>query len=121
ARVAAQRERLLRELPAVDGVGRLRGGTEANFLLLEMLDARGRPDNATALAVYRRLAETQGVVVRFRGTEHGCDGCLRITVGTEDEVTRFLHALRTQLADVRGAGAVDGEKRRERDANGVAA
>lgn len=125
ARIVAQRERLLRELPAIDGVGRLRGGTESNFLLFEMLDAQGRPDNVIALAVYQRLAETQGVVVRFRGKEHGCLGCLRITVGTEDEVTRFLDALRTQLADVRGAGAAAGavkgaaQGKRENAANGV--
>jgi histidinol-phosphate aminotransferase len=25
------------------------------------------------------------VVVRFRGSEPGCDGCLRITVGTQEE------------------------------------
>ncbi|KAL2257379.1 hypothetical protein VTK26DRAFT_249 [Humicola hyalothermophila] len=102
AKLLAQRDRLLRELPRIPGVGRLRGGTESNFLLYEMLDAAGKPDNATALAVYERLAETKGVVVRFRGKEHGCEGCLRITVGTEDEVTRFLAALERTLAEVRG-------------------
>ncbi|KAK3374423.1 histidinol-phosphate aminotransferase [Lasiosphaeria ovina] len=102
ARLLAQRDRLLAVLPLIPGVGRLRGGTSSNFLLYEMLDAAGRPDNATALAVYERLAETKGVVVRFRGKEHGCLGCLRITVGTEDEVTRFLAALEQTLAEVRG-------------------
>ncbi|EGR52030.1 histidinol-phosphate aminotransferase [Trichoderma reesei QM6a] len=102
-KLLAQRDRLIRELPAIDGVGRLRGGTESNFLLYEMLDKDGRPDNAVALAVYERLAETKGVVVRFRGKEHGCEGCLRITVGTEDEVTRFLEALKKTLAEVRGS------------------
>ncbi|PTB70846.1 histidinol-phosphate aminotransferase [Trichoderma citrinoviride] len=101
-KLLAQRDRLLRELPAVDGVGRLRGGTESNFLLYEMLDKDGKPDNGVALAVYERLAETKGVVVRFRGKEHGCEGCLRITVGTEEEVTRFLEALKKTLAEVRG-------------------
>ncbi|KAL6881325.1 histidinol-phosphate aminotransferase [Trichoderma novae-zelandiae] len=102
-KLLAQRDRLIRELPAIDGVGRLRGGTESNFLMYEMLDKEGRPDNGVALAVYERLAETKGVVVRFRGKEHGCLGCLRITVGTEDEVTRFLEALKTTLAEVRGS------------------
>ncbi|OTA08615.1 Histidinol-phosphate/aromatic aminotransferase and cobyric acid decarboxylase [Trichoderma parareesei] len=102
-KLLAQRDRLIRELPAIDGVGRLRGGTESNFLLYEMLDKDGRPDNAVALAVYERLAETKGVVVRFRGKEHGCEGCLRITVGTEDEVTRFLEALKKTLAELRGS------------------
>ncbi|KAL7801310.1 histidinol-phosphate aminotransferase [Trichoderma aethiopicum] len=102
-KLLAQRDRLIRELPTVDGVGRLRGDTESNFLLYEMLDKEGKPDNGVALAVYERLAETKGVVVRFRGKEHGCEGCLRITVGTEDEVTRFLEALKKTLAEVRGA------------------
>ncbi|UNI21854.1 Histidinol-phosphate transaminase [Purpureocillium takamizusanense] len=124
-RIVAQRDRLLREMPLIPGVGRLRGGTESNFLLYEMLDAAGRPDNVVALAVYERLAETKGVVVRFRGKEHGCTGCLRITVGTEDEVTRLLESLRRQLAEVRGEGtAVDAtadEEKKEQKANAVVA
>jgi len=102
ARILEQRDRLLREMPKIPGVGRLRGGTDANFLLYEMLDAGGKPDNATALKVYERLAENQGVVVRFRGKEHGCLGCLRITVGTDEEVTRFLASLERVLREVRG-------------------
>ncbi|KAM3524725.1 hypothetical protein NHJ13051_004412 [Beauveria bassiana] len=102
ARIVAQRERLVRELPAVPGVGRLRGGTESNFLLYEMLNAAGEPDNDVAHKVYSVLAENEGVVVRFRGKEHGCLACLRITVGTEDEVTRFLSSLKDVLARIRG-------------------
>lgn len=108
ARIVEQRSRLLEELPRIEGVGRLRGGADSNFLLFEMLDAASRPDNATALAVYRRLAETKGVVVRFRGNEHGCLGCLRITVGTADEVTRFLESLGKALAEVRRGSAFEG-------------
>lgn len=98
----AQRERLVAELGRIPGVGRRRGGLDANFLLYEVVNARGEPDNAVALGVYERLAETKGVVVRFRGKEHGCLGCLRITVGTEDEVSRFLGAFKTALEEVRG-------------------
>lgn len=101
ARIVAQRERLVRELPAIPGVGRLRGGTESNFLLYEMLNAAGEPDNEVAHKVYSVLAENQGVVVRFRGKEHGCLGCLRITVGTDEEVTRFLSSLKDVLAKTR--------------------
>ncbi|KAH8912620.1 histidinol-phosphate aminotransferase [Coniochaeta sp. PMI_546] len=121
AKLAAQRERLLRELPRIPGVGRLRGGTASNFLLYEMLDAKGKPDNVTALAVYERLAEEKGVVVRFRGKEHGCEGCLRITVGTEEEVGRFLDALRRTLEEVRGVQAGKDEESREQAANGIIA
>ncbi|GAO16755.1 uncharacterized protein UV8b_06815 [Ustilaginoidea virens] len=99
ARIAAQRERLLRELPGIPGVGRLRGGTAGNFLLFEMLNGDGQPDNAAALAVYEKLAQHDGVIVRFRGKEVNCVGCLRITVGTEEEVTRFLGSLRKALSE----------------------
>ncbi|KAI1766253.1 histidinol-phosphate aminotransferase, partial [Hypoxylon sp. FL1150] len=120
-RLVRQRERLLQELPKIKGVGRLRGGTESNFLLFEMLNAEGKPDNTVALAVYETLAENRGVVVRFRGKEHGCLGCLRITVGTEEEVTRFLQAIEQVLADVNGskAKAPADEAKREAEANRV--
>ena len=126
--IVAQRARLVEALPRMRGVGRLRSGTAANFLLCEILGAHGEPDNVAALAVYERLAESRGVVVRFRGREHGCLGCLRITVGTEDEVTKFLAALERTLAEIHGAGAAGegsavspDEERKELAANAVVA
>ena len=119
--IIVQRNRLVRELPSILGVGRIIGGTEANFLLYEILDGVkdqpdsnssdprvpksgsknvGRPSNSYALAVYERLARSKGVVVRFRGKEHGCEGCLRVTVGTEEEVTVFLKEIKDVLTDL---------------------
>lgn len=123
AKLVAQRARLLAELPKIQGVGRLRGGTDSNFLLYEMLNAEGKPDNVTALAVYETLAEDKSVVVRFRGKEHGCFGCLRITVGTEEEVTRFLAAIEQALREVNGSKteAAGDEAKRETAANDVVA
>ncbi|PWY84052.1 histidinol-phosphate aminotransferase [Aspergillus eucalypticola CBS 122712] len=99
--IIVQRDRLVQELPKIPGVGRFLGGQEANFLLVEMLDKPasegGKPSNKTALAAYEAMAEKRGVVVRFRGKELGCEGCLRITVGTEQEVTKFLQELRLVL------------------------
>ena len=84
AKILKQRERLLHELPNISGIGRFLGGADSNFLLVEILDKPrdegGKPDNATALAVYETMAGSRGVVVRFRGKELGCTGCLRITV-----------------------------------------
>jgi histidinol-phosphate aminotransferase len=122
-RILKQRDRLLEELPRIPGVGRRRGGTDANFLLFEMVDANENPDNVTALAVYEGLARTKGVVVRFRGKEHGCLGCLRFTVGTEEEVTRLLSALRKSLEEVRLRTSIapKDEEKAEVEANRVVA
>jgi histidinol-phosphate aminotransferase len=123
--IVTQRKRLMEELPKIPGVGKLHGGTESNFLLYQMLDAPGgKPSNEVALAVYESLAEEKGVVVRFRGKEHGCLGCLRITVGTEKEVTRFLQEIRTVLEGIYNTSRKLGKKeeqRREVEANDVVA
>ncbi|KAF2716970.1 histidinol-phosphate aminotransferase [Polychaeton citri CBS 116435] len=127
--IVAQRDRLLNEMPKVKGVGRFLGGSDSNFLLVEMLDTAGKSSNQVANAVYERLAETKGVVVRFRGKELGCFGCLRVTVGTETEVTRFLEELRTVLDDVHAGRPAKGvpavsqveEEKREKEANGIIA
>lgn len=133
--IVTQRNRLLQELPRIPGIGNLHGGTESNFLLYQILDAPaeqgGQPCNVTALAVYEGLAEEKGVVVRFRGKEYGCLGCLRITVGTEKEVDRFLVEIKAVLEKIhRSTGKLgekkqgEGEKeeqRREKEANNVVA
>jgi histidinol-phosphate aminotransferase len=47
-KIITQRARLIKELPKVNGIGRFRGGTSSNFLLVEILDRSGQPDNVTA-------------------------------------------------------------------------
>jgi histidinol-phosphate aminotransferase len=125
SKIIGQRERLLSEMPKINGVGRFRGGPESNFLLVEMCDTKGEPSNEVALQIYERLAESRGVVVRFRGKEPGCFGCLRITVGTETEVTRFLREIESVLGDVHRGKESRVEKKREeakeKDANAIVA
>ena len=122
-KIVTQRNRLLTELPKVKGVGRFRGGAASNFLLVELLGTDGKPDNVTAVKVYEKLAENRGVVVRFRGKEHGCLGCIRITVGTEEEVTRFLQEIDAVLQEVRSNKAspksAEEEEKKEELANAV--
>ena len=128
-RTILQRERMLQELPRIPGIGRFVGGTASNFLLLEILDKPrsqdGKASNETALAVYERLAETKGVVVRFRGKEHGCTGCLRITVGTEKEVDRMLAeigvVLKNMYQEKPDINSNKEEERKEMAANDVVA
>ncbi|KAF4759775.1 hypothetical protein N7455_003218 [Penicillium solitum] len=107
SQIIAQRDRLLTELPTIPGVGQFLGGSDANFLLVQILDAEDRPSNVTALAAYEAMAEKRGVVVRFRGKELGCEGCLRITVGTEAEVTKFLQELRVVLSGLRAGSGIE--------------
>ncbi len=75
-KIVEQRARMIQELPKIPGVGRFLGGMDANFLLTEILDKPreegGQPSNEIAMALYERLAETKGIVVRFRGKELGC-------------------------------------------------
>ena len=57
--------------------------SDANFLLVKVRDANG---------LYRYLAD-RGIVVRNRSSVPGCEGCLRITVGTPQENELLLEAL----------------------------
>jgi histidinol-phosphate aminotransferase len=117
------RDVMLSEVGKIAGIGRLRGGTASNFLLMEILNEKGEPDNVTALAVYEKLAGQRGVVVRFRGKEHGCLGCLRITVGTQKECERFLEEIKQVIQDVWNEHAgpkADEEEREEAESKVIA-
>ena len=59
--------------------------------------------------------------MRFRGKEKWCEGCLRITVGTEQEVDRFLKEFEAVLADIlaKKDEVADAEKREESASNVV--
>jgi histidinol-phosphate aminotransferase len=124
-RILKQRDRVVRELPDIPGIGRFLGGMDSNFLLVEILDRPrnegGEPSNEMALAAYEAMAEKKGVVVRFRGKEYGCKGCLRVTVGTETEVTRFLQEIGEVLKELHGKGkkSNEDEEAREDQANAV--
>lgn len=58
--------------------------TDANFFLAKMTDAN---------ALYQYLIK-KGIVVRNRNKVNLCGNCLRITIGTKDENTKLLAALR---------------------------
>lgn len=58
--------------------------TDANFFLARMTDAQ---------AIYDYLVE-QGIIVRNRTRVQLCQNCLRITIGTKNENTALIAALR---------------------------
>ena len=77
------RERLSRELSALPVVITVYP-SDANFLLVKTENARG---------IYEHLLR-EGIVVRDRSKVELCEGCLRITVGTEKENADLLKSLR---------------------------
>lgn len=82
AETVAQRVRMAKELRKCPLVKEIYP-SEANFLLVRFDDAN---------AVYDSLLEA-GVIVRNRSAMKGCEGCLRLTVGTPAENDRLLETL----------------------------
>jgi len=95
----ASRVKLLQSLSTIPAMGAPVGANEANFVMVPVLDKSGKKDTGRALAIYKTLAEEKGIVVRFRGKETGCEACLRITVGTEEENDKVVEKLKEVLAD----------------------
>lgn len=88
AEIVGQRFRLEKELakcPEVKGIY----SSDANFLLVRFEN----PDE-----VYERLL-AGGVIVRNRSKVSGCEGCLRITVGTPVENDKLLRLLSSSVAE----------------------
>lgn len=88
AEIVGQRFRLEKELakcPEVKGIY----SSDANFLLVRFEN----PDE-----VYERLL-AGGVIVRNRSKVPGCEGCLRITVGTPAENDRLLRLLASPVTE----------------------
>ena len=88
AEIVGQRFRLekeLRKCPEVKGIY----SSDANFLLVRF----DNPDE-----VYGRLL-AGGVIVRNRSKVQGCEGCLRITVGTPAENVRLLRLLASPVTE----------------------
>ncbi|MDR0511420.1 MAG: histidinol-phosphate transaminase [Rikenellaceae bacterium] len=80
--IVSERRRLaeaLAQLPVVKHVY----PSDANFLLVRFDDPR---------EIYRRLIGA-GLIVRDRSSIPGCEGCLRITVGTPEENGKLLEEL----------------------------
>ena len=58
--------------------------TDANFFLTRVSDAK---------KIYNYLVD-KGIIVRNRSRIPGCEGCLRITVGTPAENARMLETVK---------------------------
>ena len=68
----------------------------ANFILMDI-----GPRHKQFCAVMRE----KGVLLRDRSSDPGCEGYVRITIGTEEHVTRGIQALRETLAEMQWTAA----------------
>jgi histidinol-phosphate aminotransferase len=77
---------------ALDAAGVRRWPSRANFILVEI-----GPQHAE----FVRLMHEAGVLVRDRSSDPGCDGRVRITIGTREQMRQAASALNEALATLR--------------------
>jgi len=77
------RDYLKNELPKLSFVEKIYP-TDSNFILVKVNDVNG---------LYKQLAD-KGVIVRNRNSVSLCAGCLRVTVGIDEEIKTLLDTLK---------------------------
>ncbi|KAJ2764849.1 histidinol-phosphate transaminase [Coemansia linderi] len=98
----AQRDEfLIPQLRLLPSVGAILGGNDGNFVLCRFVDGNGNASNEIAKRVYTEMAQNRGLVVRYRGSDYGCEGCLRVTVGTADENKLVIDTMRSVLSQAK--------------------
>lgn len=80
--IVQERELLMEALPDMPAVEQVYP-SDANFILVKVKDAN---------TLYNYLLD-KGIVVRNRSSLPGCEGCLRISVGTLEENQKLLKAI----------------------------
>jgi histidinol-phosphate aminotransferase len=81
----------------LDAAGVRRWPSRANFILVD-IGARH--------AEFVRLMRAEGVLVRDRSSDPGCDGRVRITIGTREQMREAVTALTETLEELRAGGEV---------------
>jgi len=77
---------------ALDAAGVRRWPSRANFILVDM---------GAQHAEFVRLMRAAGVLVRDRSNDPGCDGRVRITIGTREQMEHAAEALNKTMAVLR--------------------
>jgi histidinol-phosphate aminotransferase len=80
---------------ALDAAGVRRWPSRANFVLVEI---------GALHAEFVRLMRGAGVLVRDRSSDPGCDGRVRITIGTREQMRQAVAALNAALGALRSGG-----------------
>jgi histidinol-phosphate aminotransferase len=71
--------------------------SHANFILVDI-----GPRHAEFVSLMRAA----GVLLRDRSNDPGCDGCVRITIGTRQQMEKAANALEATLAAMRATGSL---------------
>lgn len=71
--------------------------SHANFVLMKIGDKR---------VEFVQAMRRRGILVRDRNSDPGCSGCVRITIGTKEQMDLLLVALHEALAEIRFASQV---------------
>jgi histidinol-phosphate aminotransferase len=88
AQVRRGRERVRNELQIL---GIVSWPSEANFVLMLIGDKR---------KAFVEAMRQRGILVRDRHNDPGCGGCVRLTIGTDEQTERAMTALREALAEI---------------------
>ncbi|PVV02231.1 hypothetical protein BB560_003322 [Smittium megazygosporum] len=86
-------EILVPALEKMPNVKAVLGSGDTNFILVQFCLSDGTVSNDFTKKVYEILATESKILLRNRAHMPGCNGSLRIGVGTRDEMYRFLEAL----------------------------
>lgn len=93
-KIRAERDRLLAEMRSISGIRAF--DSAANFVLF-----RVEAPSITHTAVFQRLLEEHGILVRDVSRYPMLERCLRVNAGTHDETGAFLDALRAIMSEAR--------------------
>jgi histidinol-phosphate aminotransferase len=80
---------------ALDAAGVRRWPSQANFVLVEI---------GSRHAEFTRLMRDAGVLVRDRSSDPGCDGRVRITIGTREQMRQAATVMNEMLAALKTIG-----------------
>jgi len=80
----------------LDEVRVRRWPSAANFVLVEIGAKHGE---------FVRLMSAGGVLVRDRSNDPGCDGCVRITIGTREQMGEAAEVLKRTMEELRDEGS----------------
>jgi histidinol-phosphate aminotransferase len=69
--------------------------SQANFVLTRM---------GARHAAFSSAMRARGVLVRDRSNDPGCDGCVRITIGTQEHTAAGIRAMEASLAEIEWTG-----------------